>query len=73
MLPVAIANGEIAAVGALPDGFTADREIDATGLVVCPGFVDLCARLREPGQEHKGTIASETAAATPSCASWSSQ
>ena len=63
VLPVAIADGVIAAVGAVPDGFAADREIDATGLVVCPGFVDLCARLREPGQEHKGTIASETAAA----------
>jgi dihydroorotase len=63
VLPVAIADGVVAAVGQIPDGFQADRHIDAHGLVVCPGFVDLCARLREPGQEHKGTIASETAAA----------
>ena len=58
-----IADGHIAAIGAAPAGFQADRSIDATGLVVCPGLVDLCARLREPGQEHKATIASETAAA----------
>ncbi len=63
VLPVAIAEGVIAAVGAVPDGFAATQEIDASGWVVCPGFVDLCARLREPGQEHKATIASETAAA----------
>ncbi len=33
------------------------------GLVVCPGFVDMHVHLREPGQEHKETIASGTAAA----------
>lgn len=58
-----IADGRIQAIGDALQGFTADREIDATGLIVCPGLVDLCARLREPGQEHKGTIASETFAA----------
>lgn len=58
-----IADGRIQAIGDTLQGFTADREIDATGLIVCPGLVDLCARLREPGQEHKGTIASETFAA----------
>lgn len=63
VLPVAIADGAIVAVGAVPEGFAATQEIDASGQVVCPGFVDLCARLREPGQEHKATIASETAAA----------
>lgn len=36
---------------------------DAAGLVVAPGFVDLHAHLREPGQEHKETIATGTAAA----------
>ncbi|MFM8332556.1 MAG: dihydroorotase [Candidatus Methylumidiphilus sp.] len=64
LLPVAIADGKIAAVGAVPDGFVADETIDATGQIVCPGFVDLCTRLREPGQEHKASIASETAAAS---------
>lgn len=58
-----IADGCIAAVGAAPAGFRADLTLDARGLVVCPGLVDLCARLREPGLEHKATIESETAAA----------
>ncbi|NIP71718.1 MAG: dihydroorotase [Gammaproteobacteria bacterium] len=60
---VYIAEGRIASLGMPPEGFAADREIDARGRVVCPGLVDLCARLREPGLEHKATIASETAAA----------
>ena len=63
VLPVYIADGKIAAVGTMPDGFQAEREISAAGQIVCPGLVDLCARLREPGLEHKATIASETAAA----------
>ncbi len=41
----------------------AERTIDANGLVVAPGFIDLAARLREPGQEHKATLASEMGAA----------
>ena len=39
------------------------REIDATGLWVCPGFVDLHVHLREPGDEGKETILSGTRAA----------
>ncbi len=58
-----IAAGKIVARGAPPDGFSADQHIDATRQWVLPGLVDLSARLREPGQEHKGTIASETRAA----------
>jgi dihydroorotase len=46
-----IADGRIAAVGGAPAGFAAEREIDARGLVVAPGLVDLCARMREPGAE----------------------
>jgi len=61
-----IADGRIAAMGTPPAGFQAERTIDAAGLVVCPGLIDLCAHLREPGQEHKATIASETAAAAAS-------
>ena len=34
-----------------------------TGLVVCPGLIDMHVHLREPGQEHKETIATGTAAA----------
>ncbi len=58
-----VADGKILARGRKPQDFQADRVIDAAGLVVCPGLVDLRARLREPGQENKATIASETKAA----------
>jgi dihydroorotase len=39
------------------------RVIDAGGLCVCPGLVDLSARLREPGFEYKATLESEMQAA----------
>jgi len=58
-----IVNGKIAALGKAPDGFKADQTIDATGLVVAPGLVDLSARLREPGYEYKATLESEMQAA----------
>ena len=41
----------------------ADRVIDAKGLVLAPGFIDLSARLREPGYEYKATLESEMDAA----------
>src|SRR5438067_186200 len=41
----------------------ADREIDARGLVVCPGLVDIHVHLREPGLEGKETIATGARAA----------
>jgi dihydroorotase len=58
-----IAAGRVVSIGHRPEGFEAQRTVEAHGRVVCPGLVDLCARLREPGQEHKATIASETRAA----------
>jgi dihydroorotase len=58
-----IAEDRIAALGARPDGFRAEREIDAGGLVVCPGLIDLAVRLREPGYEHIATLESEMSAA----------
>ncbi len=58
-----LADGRVLAVGAAPDGFTAERRIDARGLWLLPGLVDLAARLGEPGAEHKADIGSETAAA----------
>src|SRR5437870_4850952 len=58
-----IADGKIAGVGASPSGFRPDRVIDARGLIVAPGLIDLCARLREPGLEYKATLESEVAAA----------
>ena len=60
---VYIADGKIAAVGKAPDGFSANQVIDASGLVVCPGLIDLAARLREPGFEYKATLESEMRAA----------
>src|SRR5689334_12302918 len=58
-----IADGKIAGIGNAPQGFTAARTIDASGLVVAPGLVDLSARLREPGYEYKATLESEMQAA----------
>ncbi|MBV5295554.1 MAG: dihydroorotase [Curvibacter lanceolatus] len=60
---VAVAAGRIVSIGALRGEFTPQRVIDATGLVVAPGLVDLAARLREPGHEHEGMLESEMAAA----------
>lgn len=44
-----IADGHVAAVGQAPDGFHADRRLDARGLAVLPGLVDLSARVTQPG------------------------
>ncbi len=60
---VFIAAGKIAGIGKAPDGFVANQTIDATDLMVSPGFVDLSARLREPGSEYKATLKSELQAA----------
>jgi dihydroorotase len=54
---VLISGGKVQAVGrdiAPPEGA---QELEASGLVVCPGFVDLHVHLREPGEEEKETIA----------------
>ena len=60
---VAIGSGRLVAVGAVPADFSPQRTVDATGCIVAPGLVDLCARLREPGFEHEGMLDSEMAAA----------
>jgi dihydroorotase len=61
---VYIDGPEIVGVGeTAPDGFEAEGVIDATGCIVCPGLIDLSARLREPGFEYKATLESEMAAA----------
>ena len=60
---VSIAAGRIVAIGKAHSDFAASRVIEAAGLVVAPGLVDLAARLREPGQEHEGMLESELAAA----------
>jgi dihydroorotase len=58
-----IAAGRIAAVGEPPKGWSTNRTIDASNLVVCPGLIDLAARLREPGFEYMATLESEMEAA----------
>jgi dihydroorotase len=58
-----IDQGHVVAIGNDPGNFSPDSEIDATGQYVFPGLVDLCARLREPGEEYKATILSESTAA----------
>ncbi|MDR1349332.1 MAG: dihydroorotase [Zoogloeaceae bacterium] len=54
---VFIAAGKIVHVGARPADFQAEREIDATGLVVAPGLIDLCARPAPLKTELKAAIA----------------
>lgn len=63
VIDVSIEGGKVFALGSIPDGFHADCEIEAVGLIVSPGLVDLSARLREPGFEYKATLESEMAAA----------
>ena len=63
---VCIADGCIISTGTVPDNFKAEKIIDAKGLHVIPGIIDLCARVREPGLEHKATIDSECKAAAAS-------
>lgn len=58
-----LAFGQVVGIGAAPDGFETELEIDASGKIICPGLIDLAVRLREPGQEHKATIDSECRAA----------
>ncbi|WP_018987963.1 dihydroorotase [Aromatoleum toluclasticum] len=58
-----LADGKIVATGQAPDGFSAERTIDAANLVVAPGLIDLAARLREPGFEYRATLESEMDAA----------
>ena len=60
---VFISERRIAAIGGAPQGFVADHVVDANGLIVSPGLVDVAARLREPGYEYKATLESEMHAA----------
>lgn len=62
-MDVYIAGDRIVGLGQGPADFTPDRTIDAQGLAIVPGLVDLAARLREPGFEYKATLESEVHAA----------
>ena len=59
---VTIAAGRIVGIDSTAD-FQADMEIDAKGLALVPGLIDLSVRLREPGNEHRATLESEMMAA----------
>jgi len=60
---VFIAAGKVVGICNAPAGFVVDKVMDASGLVVAPGLIDLAARLREPGYEYRATLESEMAAA----------
>ena len=64
VMDVLLRDGRVAEVA--PPGKTkgtAHNKLDARGMVVAPGFIDLHVHLREPGQSYKESIASGTAAA----------
>lgn len=61
-----IAAGKVVGIGGVSADmadFHASQTLDASGCIVCPGLVDLSARLREPGFEYKATLESELRAA----------
>jgi dihydroorotase len=58
-----VVAGKIVAIGDAPTDFHANRTIDASDLIVCPGLIDLSVRLREPGFEYRATLESEMLAA----------
>ena len=58
-----ILDGRIADQSKIEDRKSKIESIDATGLVVCPGLIDIHVHLREPGFSHKETIASGSRAA----------
>lgn len=60
---VLVVDGSIAKVGQGIEAPEGAQEIDATGFVVTPGLIDVHVHLREPGEEHKETIASGARAA----------
>ncbi len=62
-LDILLEDGHVAAVDERLEGGPRTQELDAAGLVVAPGFIDLHARLGEPGSEPTETIATGTAAA----------
>lgn len=62
-MDVLLKDGRVAEVAPPRKIKGADHKLDARGLIVAPGFIDLHVHLREPGQAHKETIATGTAAA----------
>ncbi len=63
VVDLAVRDGRVAEMGPSLSRSPADRVIDAEGLIVTPGLIDPHVHLREPGGEHKETIATGSAAA----------
>lgn len=62
VMDVVVRDGVIAAVGT-PDQVHGVQEIDATGKIVCPAWIDIHVHLRQPGQDAKETVKTGTEAA----------
>ncbi len=60
---VAVAGGNIVAIGSVAADFVPQKIVEAADCLVLPGLVDLAVRLREPGHEHAHMLESELAAA----------
>ena len=58
-----LADGVVAGIGPSLEAPEGTDELDASGLVVCPGLIDIHVHLREPGQEYKETVRTGTMAA----------
>jgi dihydroorotase len=58
-----ICDGKIAGLNDTNREMAIDKALDARGLIICPGLVDLQARLREPGEEYKANFDTELNAA----------
>jgi dihydroorotase len=63
IVDLVIVDGRIAEKSAIRDPKSAIEEIDAKGLIVAPGLIDMHVHLREPGFSHKETIESGARAA----------
>src|SRR5213593_1998553 len=62
-MDILIESGRVAEIAPPHKIKGAEEKFDARGLIVAPGFIDLHVHLREPGQTHKETIVTGTAAA----------
>jgi dihydroorotase len=62
-LDVLLAGGKVAAMGKKLEAPEGAREIDCAALIITPGLIDVHVHLREPGEEHKETIATGAASA----------
>jgi dihydroorotase len=60
---VLIAHGKIERLGRSLEAPEGTEVVDASGKIVCPGFIDMHVHLREPGYEYKETVATGTRAA----------